>query len=280
METMIIEFCRKAQKYDNDTDRWMAVADYFEDEANNARKPERFLADCKAVIKTWKVAIIKQLNDDLNNQKRTKYDYIKQQDERGLSCDEHALKQVIINIVNIEKQIAEVQTGLQYNQFPYVDSLSLQYRPLKFDYAVINRLLIAVSKAGTAISKTKPATTTTTPRPDKADTSENTIRQFTDEQIELLKSYFVAAFKGMGNNMNYFDENLLKDLKKNRVGKEYAEIAKLIFESPKFKTEFKTKPFGSWYKTFCNVMGIKKLQYRPIQIEIDDAIRSEFYYLT
>ncbi|MDL2297314.1 hypothetical protein LJC68_09745 [Bacteroidales bacterium OttesenSCG-928-B11] len=106
------------------------------------------------------------------------------------------------------------------------------------------------------------------------------IRQFTDEQIDLLKSYFVAQFKGMGNNTNYFDDNLLKDLKKNRSGIEYAKIAKLIFESSKSQKEFKKKPFSKWYDTFCNIMGIEKCKYKKSQIRLDDTIKGEFYYLT
>ena len=107
---------------------------------------------------------------------------------------------------------------------------------------------------------------------------EKPIRQFTEEQIELLKSYFVATFKGMGNNTDCF-EYLLVDLKKDRKGIEYAKIAKLIYESPKSASKFKPKSFSQWYETFCNLMGISKCKYRKSQIKFDNAIRSEFYYL-
>ena len=110
--------------------------------------------------------------------------------------------------------------------------------------------------------------------------SENKFREFTDEQIELLKSYFTAKFKGVGTNLNHFNENLLFDLKIKRVGIDYAKIAKLIYESTVFKPEFKEKPFEKWYETFCIIMGIKKCQYRKSQIFIDKAIKNEFYYLT
>ena len=108
---------------------------------------------------------------------------------------------------------------------------------------------------------------------------EKPIRQFTKEQVTLLKSYFVAAFNGAGQNINYFDD-LLVDLQKKRDGIGYAKIAKMIYESPKSVGEFKSKPFEQWYETFCNLMGIKKLQYRISRIIIDNAIRSDFYYLT
>ena len=88
------------------------------------------------------------------------------------------------------------------------------------------------------------------------------LHQFTDEQIEIMKSYFLAPFKGMGCNQNYFDENLLIDLKKIRTGIEYAKIAKLIYESPKSAKEFKKEPFSTWYEIFCNLMGIRKCKYR------------------
>ena len=111
------------------------------------------------------------------------------------------------------------------------------------------------------------------------------IRQFTDKQIELLKSYFVSTFKGLskfqdvGKTTNYFDDYLLIDLSKNRNGIGYAKIAKLIYESPKLKKEYKEKPFEQWYECFCHLMGVKKCQYRKSTIIIDDAIQREFYYL-
>ena len=114
---------------------------------------------------------------------------------------------------------------------------------------------------------------------DKNEPQTQSNRQFTSEQIDILKTYFVATFKGMGQNTNHFEENLLIDLKKNRVGIEYAKIAKLIYESPKSVTGFKKKPFSQWYETFCILMGIEKCKYKKSQITIDDTIKREFYYL-
>ena len=105
------------------------------------------------------------------------------------------------------------------------------------------------------------------------------IRQFTNEQKELLKTYFTSTFKGMGNNYNYFDENLIFDLQKNRTGKDYAVIAKIIYQSEKSNKEFKKKPFADWYNTFCSIMSIEKKTYKPSQIEITKNLKSEFYYL-
>jgi hypothetical protein len=103
-------------------------------------------------------------------------------------------------------------------------------------------------------------------------------RQFTDEQIDLLKSCFVATFKGVGNNINYFEENLLIDLQKNRTGKEYAEIALLIYRSDKFSKAHKGKPFANWYEMFCNLMEIERTKYKPSQLDTDN-VKGEFYYL-
>ena len=122
----------------------------------------------------------------------------------------------------------------------------------------------------------KASTSTDTPIPQQS----QSYRQFTAEQIDILKTYFIAEFKGMGKNTKHFDENLLIDLRKNRVGIEYAKIAKLIYESPKSVREFKKKPFSQWYETFCNLMGIEKCKYKKSQITIDDTIKGEFYYLT
>lgn len=113
----------------------------------------------------------------------------------------------------------------------------------------------------------------------RTETQVSQIRQFTDEQIDLLRGYFVAKFKGMGNNCNYFDDNLLTDLKKNRSGIDYAKIAKLIYESPNAKKEFKNKPFSQWYETFCSIMRVKKCKYKTSQIHLDEDIKKEFYYL-
>ena len=106
------------------------------------------------------------------------------------------------------------------------------------------------------------------------------VRQFTAEQIELLKSYFSPNFKGMGGNLNRFEENLLIDLKKKRTGLEYAKIAKLIYESEQSAPKLKEKPFTTWYETFCGLMGIKKCTYRLSQINIDERIRNDFFYIT
>ncbi|MDR2083717.1 MAG: hypothetical protein LBP67_01815 [Bacteroidales bacterium] len=104
------------------------------------------------------------------------------------------------------------------------------------------------------------------------------IRQFTDEQKDLLKSYFDPTFKGMGRSFNYFDENLLIDLRKKRIGREYAEVALLIFDSGKFIKKRK-ETFTSWYKMFCSLMGIKETTYKKSQLNPNDELRREFYYL-
>jgi len=86
----------------------------------------------------------------------------------------------------------------------------------------------------------------------------------TEEGKEILKHYFISSFKGMGNNnVNYFDDCLIPDLKKDRTAKEYATIAKLMFHSREFNKQKKPSSFSKWYEIFCNCLGIEKKTYRP-----------------
>jgi hypothetical protein len=105
------------------------------------------------------------------------------------------------------------------------------------------------------------------------------IRQFTDEQKDILKSYFIASFKGMGKIVNYFEEYLIVDLMKHRTGIGYAAIAKMIYESNNVTNSVSSMPFSKWYSKFCNIMSIEKRTYRISQIKITDKLKSEFHYL-
>lgn len=101
----------------------------------------------------------------------------------------------------------------------------------------------------------------------------------TEEGKEILKNYFISSFKGMGNNnVNYFDEYLIPDLKKDRTGKEYATIAKLIFHSRELNRQKKPSSFSKWYEIFCNCLGIDKKTYRPNVLDTS-LIEPIFYYL-
>ena len=102
---------------------------------------------------------------------------------------------------------------------------------------------------------------------------------FEPTQIEILKSYFIPAFKGMGNNLDYFNENLLIDLQKKRTGKEWAMVAKLIKESSKVLPRVKEMTFAAWYREFCKLIGVAQNKYKPNSIQPTDAIKRELYYL-
>ena len=93
---------------------------------------------------------------------------------------------------------------------------------------------------------------------------------------ERLKSYFNAQFKGMGNNENYFDNNLIPDLQLPMTGREIATVALIIYESRKMIN--KPNSFNSWYFEFCQIMGTKKLTYKPSSLN-PATMRRRFYYL-
>jgi hypothetical protein len=101
----------------------------------------------------------------------------------------------------------------------------------------------------------------------------------TEEGKEILKHYFISSFKGMGNNnVNYFDDCLIPDLKKDRTAKEYATIAKLMFHSREFNKQKKPRSFSKWYEIFCNCLGIEKKTYKPNVLDTS-LIEPIFYYL-
>jgi hypothetical protein len=109
---------------------------------------------------------------------------------------------------------------------------------------------------------------------------EKDIIQFTDEKKNILKSYFISQFKGLGNKtINYFDENLIIDLQKKRTGKEYAAIAKMIHESKNATQSLRQKTFTKWHKEFCDILDVNYTTYKRSQITITDALKREFYYL-
>jgi hypothetical protein len=151
-----------------------------------------------------------------------------------------------------------------------VDAINLSYEELK----LIER----------SITQAEQELTPHCDKTEKEQTAKQTVmRQFTDDKKELLKTYFISTFKGMGNgNVNYFDEYLITDLQKNRTSKEYAQIALLIYQSDKSVRPFKEKPFAGWYNTFCNLMDIKKCDYKPATLTKDvkfEHLKREFYYL-
>lgn len=104
---------------------------------------------------------------------------------------------------------------------------------------------------------------------------------FTDNNIEILKSYFKADFKGIGrDNENKFDELLIKDLQKPRNGKDYVAIALIIYESDKLIGGKKPKTFEGWKNVFLDLTGIKPNTYHKFHVRNEvEKLQYEFNYL-
>lgn len=79
---------------------------------------------------------------------------------------------------------------------------------------------------------------------------------------DKLKDYFVSTFKGMGNgNINNFDL-MIEELKADFTGKEFAQIALMIYESGQMNKR-KPNTFAEWYKLFCGLIGCEQKSYDP-----------------
>jgi hypothetical protein len=96
---------------------------------------------------------------------------------------------------------------------------------------------------------------------------------------ERLKEYFSGRFKGMGGSINYFD-TMIEELKTDRTGKEFAQIAYMIHRSGKMNDR-KPEPFAKWYKIFCECIGINPSNgYKPNNLnEPSEALKKLFNYL-
>ena len=100
------------------------------------------------------------------------------------------------------------------------------------------------------------------------------------QKIEIFKNYFISKFKGIGHSENYFDNHFLVDLmKKRKSGIEYAQIAKLIYQSNELKPKYKEEPFRNFYKKLCDFLDIDMKSYDIGQITIDEELKNEFYYI-
>jgi hypothetical protein len=98
--------------------------------------------------------------------------------------------------------------------------------------------------------------------------------------IEKLKDYFNAKFKGMGdNNFNYFDW-LVQHLQTDRTAKAFAQIALIIYESKTALNNSKPTTFKKWYSIFCECVSCKQKTYQPKDLRNPpDNIKNLFNYL-
>jgi hypothetical protein len=109
---------------------------------------------------------------------------------------------------------------------------------------------------------------------------ENTDKPQRTINVEKLKDYFCAKFKGMGNgNINHFDV-MIEELKTDRTAKEFAQIAYMIYQSDQMNAR-KPSTFAGWYRVFCENTGIKQSKgYKPNNLKNpSDAIKKLFNYL-
>lgn len=94
-----------------------------------------------------------------------------------------------------------------------------------------------------------------------------------------LKDYFSPAFRGMGNNINYFD-TMIDELYTNRTAKEFGQIAYMIYTS-KHMNSRKPATFSQWYGLFCEAIGIEKGKgYKPNNLDTPSGdLKKLFGYL-
>jgi hypothetical protein len=97
--------------------------------------------------------------------------------------------------------------------------------------------------------------------------------------VEGLKDYFIASFKGMGNNINHFD-SMIDELKTDRTAKEFAEIAHMIYRS-KQMNDRRPNTFAEWYRIFCKNIDVKPSNgYKPNNLgNPRETLRKLFTYL-
>jgi len=96
---------------------------------------------------------------------------------------------------------------------------------------------------------------------------------------EKLKEYFVSTFKGMGNgSINNFDV-MIEELKTDMTGKEFAQIALMIYESGQMNKR-KPNTFAEWYKLFCKYIDCEQKSYDPNKLRTPkERLTKLFSYL-
>ena len=108
------------------------------------------------------------------------------------------------------------------------------------------------------------------PHTDIKDVNVNNTSKQTEKFIdeETLKKYFIATFKGAGNNgLNYFNY-LIEDIKKVRNPKDAARMALIIYESDKMIKTQRPNTFKEWHKLFCEMAGCTyNPDYKPSNLD-------------
>lgn len=95
---------------------------------------------------------------------------------------------------------------------------------------------------------------------------------------DRLGSFFIAKFKGSGNNYNHFDD-MIKDIQAIKATKELAMIAVMIYDCRRYFIQ-RPSTFAAWLREFFEMIGrdcpkdCHKNKYRP-----NEQIKRTFYYL-
>jgi hypothetical protein len=112
-------------------------------------------------------------------------------------------------------------------------------------------------------------------QPQQSEQPQTTERKINADDLGI---YFASTFKGMGNAINYFDM-MIEELKTKRTGKDFAQIALMIYESNKMSSR-KPKTFAEWLKIFCDCVGCKYTKYDKNKLHPPtDNLKKLFSYL-
>lgn len=114
--------------------------------------------------------------------------------------------------------------------------------------------------------------------PQQQANSKPPLMQITDEALDGLKEYFVATFKGMGNNPDRFNENLVPALRRCQTKKQVAELALACYHSASMIQKKKPGSWNKWVDVWCKLFSIDRLPYKMNELPPPDYY-IEYYWL-
>jgi hypothetical protein len=267
---------------------------YFKREAKKAQKDyveiEDFINGCKIIVNGYKAVIKREYEqrlheNDLVLESIYSGNGVKYDGEVVTDLNDERIKETIKQITDDKKAIEEggytkdeefYPCRLDKNGDITNDCMKQAYRLNYPELALIETGLLQ-AEAELATSQIPQSEVSEQPKSNANEV--NTSKPQRTINAEKLKGYFNATFKGMGNNnINYFDW-LINDLQTDRSGKEFAQIALMIYESGKLNN---TKPasFTAWYKIFCECIGCERKGYTKNKLRNPNKnLKSTFSYL-
>ena len=115
------------------------------------------------------------------------------------------------------------------------------------------------------------------PQPRQAE-SRPPLMQITDEALDSLKEYFVPIFKGMGNNLNKFDDYLIPALRRCQTKKQVAGVALACYKSDYMNKRRRPGSWNKWAEVVCNLFSIDRLPYKMSELTPPDY-DVQYYWL-